>query len=157
MVLESYLWKFGDGSQLTTPGNNASHTYSTTGKFSPSLEVTTNAGCMNSFTFDSVGFGIPPTNLIAYAKQNVICGSETAVFIGKATNALSYSWDNGESIDEVTDTISKHKYLTLGNKKIIVTPSFNGCLGNSDSFNINVIGVIAKFDLRNRCDDKKTF
>ena len=61
------------------------------------------------------------------------------------------------SIDEVTDTISRHKYTTLGSKKIIVTPLFYGCLGNSDSFNINVIGVIAKFQFRNLCTDKKTF
>ena len=39
----------------------------------------------------------------------------------------------------------------------MVTPSFNGCLGRADSFNINVIGVIAKFDFRNFCSDKKTF
>lgn len=156
--ISSYLWTYGDGSpSVSTLVNNTSHSYNTTGKFLPDLVVTTTNGCSNNFTFDSLAFGIPPTSLIAYPKKNVICGSETAEFVGKATNATSYIWNNSETIDEVNDTISTHKYATLGNKKIIVTPSFNGCLGKKDSFNINVIGVIAKFEFKNFCTDKKTF
>ncbi len=74
----------------------------------------------------------------------------------KSTNANSYTWDNSETIDIVTDTISKHKYKTLGTKKILVTPSFNGCW-KSDSFNITLKGVISKFTFANTCDIKKHF
>ncbi len=157
-IVNNYLWTFGDGSPPVSTGvNNISYSYNTTGKFLPKLTVNTAGGCTGNFIFDSVAFGIPPTNLIAYTQNNVICGSETAVFIGKANNALSYLWNNGESTDEVTDTISKHKYSTLGNKNVVVTPYFNGCQGTADSFNIDVIGVIAKFDFRNSCSDKKSF
>lgn len=156
--VNSYLWDFGDGTPpVSTAANNISHTYNVTGTFVPTLAITTIDGCSNTYSFDSVTFGIPPTNLIAYTKKNVICGSEVAMFVGKATNANSYMWDNGETIDIVADTISSHKYKKLGVKTVVVTPSFNGCLGQPDSFNIKVIGVISNFSFANTCNDKKTF
>ncbi|MEO6637840.1 MAG: PKD domain-containing protein [Ginsengibacter sp.] len=156
--ISNYAWNYGDGSPvINTLAANTSYVYKTTGKFLPQVAVTTIDGCSNIYEFDSVAFGIPPTNLIAYTNKNVICGSDVAVFVGKATNANYYTWDNDEAIDVVTDTISKYKYKTLGTKKILVTPYFNGCPGTSDSFNIDVIGVISNFEFINNCADKKTF
>ena len=39
---------------------------------------------------------------------------------------------------KVLDTITQHKFGTLGVKTITVTPSFNGCKGLPASFQINV-------------------
>jgi hypothetical protein len=155
--VNSYVWDYGDGTTVVrTPAGATSHVYNARGKYSPTVAITTTDGCSNAYKFDSVAFGIPPTNLIAYTRKNVICGSDTAVFVGKAMNANLFTWHNSETIDIVNDTISKHKYRTLGTKKILVTPSFNGCLGKSDSFNISVIGVISNFEFTNKCTEKKT-
>ncbi|MEO7960915.1 MAG: PKD domain-containing protein, partial [Ginsengibacter sp.] len=157
-AVSSYMWSFGDGSApLSTGSNTTAHNYAATGIYAPSLTITTAGGCSNNFAFDTVRFGIPPTNIVAYPLKNTLCGSESATFIGKATNANTYIWDNTETIDIETDTISKHKFSSLGTKNIVVTPAFNGCLGVADSFDVTIIGVIAKFDLKNTCSDKKTF
>ncbi|HEY8690085.1 MAG TPA: PKD domain-containing protein, partial [Chitinophagaceae bacterium] len=155
----NYSWNFNDGSPVvSTASNSTNHIYNTTGKFSPSVIITTSEGCTNSFTFDSIAFGTPPVNLVAYPLKTVICGSENAVIIAKAKNANSYYWDFGDGTKtRVTDTITQHKFGTLGIKNITVTPAFNECKGVSASFQINVIGVIATYSYSNTCSDKKTF
>ena len=155
----NYAWDFGDGSTIaSTATNTISHVYSVTGNYSPSLTVTTNEGCTNNFPFTKIAFGTPPFNHIAYPVITTICGSETAKFVSKATNANSYFWNFGDgSTATVTDTIAQHKYKTLGTKNITVTPAYNGCNGNPITFQINVVGVIASYNYSNSCTDKKTF
>src|SRR5665213_3069643 len=89
--ITNYSWNFGDGSPtLSTITNNTSHTYSSAGKFSPSVTVTTSEGCTNSYSFGAVAFGTPPFNQTSYPVSPTICGSDTAKFISKAMNANSY-------------------------------------------------------------------
>jgi gliding motility-associated-like protein len=155
----NYAWNFNDGSPIiSTATNSTTHVYNTTGKFSPSVSITTSEDCINNFTFDSLAFGTPPVNLVAYLFKTVICGSENAVVVAKAKNANIYYWDFGDGTKvRVTDTITQHKFGTLGIKTITVTPAFNECKGISTSFQINVIGVISHYDYSNTCSDKKTF
>jgi len=155
----NYAWDFGDGSPIaSTVTNTISHVYSSTGNYSPSLTVTTNEGCTNNFPFTKIAFGTPPFNHIAYPVKTTICGSETAKFVSKATNANSYFWNFGDgSTATVTDTVALHKYKTLGTKNISVTPAYNGCRGITITFQINVVGVIASYNYSNSCTDKKTF
>ncbi len=155
----NYAWNFNDGSPtVSTTTNTTNHTYTVTGKYSPSVIITTNEGCTNSFIFDSVAFGTPPVNLIAYAANTIICGSENAVLFSKAPKANSYYWDFGDGTNAtVKDTTTQHKFGTLGIKNITVTPLFNECKGLSKSFQIKVIGVIANYTNSNTCSDKKTF
>jgi len=155
----NYLWNFGDGSPLaSTKTNSASHIYSTAGNYTPSLNITTSEGCTSSYTYNPVAFGTPPTNHIAYPEKTVICGSDDAVLVSKATNANSYHWDFGDGqTANVTDTVARHRYLTLGLKNVTVTPSYNGCNGTPISFQVTVIGVIASYNHTNSCADKKTF
>jgi gliding motility-associated-like protein len=156
-AVSAYLWDFGNGTTQSTASGFASQTYTSTGIFNPKLQVTTANGCTNTYDYGQIGFGIPPTNLVAYTPKPVICGSESPKFIAKADNANFYIWDNTETIDVVSDTVTTHKFNSLGTKNIVVTPSFNGCLGVADSFNIKVEGVIAKFSFSNSCYDRKTF
>ena len=158
-AVTTYSWNFGDGSPvITTAVNNISHNYTSTGSFLPILSIATNEGCANTYTYQSIAFGTPPVNHIAYPTKLVYCGFETPVFISKAVNANTYYWDYGDGVTEtVTDTITQHKYTTLGTKTITATPSFNGCPGTPISFQIDVVGVIAGFTYANTCAAKKTF
>jgi len=156
--ITNYLWNFGDGSPaVSTIANNTSHTYNTAGNYSPMVTITTSEGCTNSYSFTEIGFGTPPTNLIAYPVKSTICGSEQAELVAKATNANNYYWDFGDgSHRNISDTIVKHKY-SLGVNNILVTPQYNGCPGSSAAFPVNVVGVIAGFIYSNSCTDKTTF
>ncbi len=155
----NYTWSFGDGSApLSTTGNSTLHNYIDSGTYLPTLNITTNEGCTNSYNYPAIAFGIPPINHTAYPKKLVYCGSETPVFVAKATYANTYNWDYGDgTLETVTDTITQHKYATLGTKTIRVTPFFNGCAGTPIVFQINVVGVIASFTYSNTCTAKKTF
>ncbi len=157
-TIASYTWNFGDGQVVTSTFNHINHTYRNVGSFSPTLTITTNDGCSNSFTYDSVKFGTPPTNHVAYTVNPVICGSEVAQFVSKATNATSYDWDfGGGNIVTVTDTLIERRFTTLGIKDITVTPKYNDCPGTPIQLQVEIIGVIAKFNYSNTCSDKKTF
>ncbi|MEJ7587404.1 MAG: PKD domain-containing protein [Ferruginibacter sp.] len=91
-TITSYNWNFGDGTapyQATT--NTVTHIYSAVGNYFPSFVVTSSEGCTNNYTFTNrLYFGTPPTGQVGYAVVTPICGSDSAVFISKATNADRY-------------------------------------------------------------------
>jgi gliding motility-associated-like protein len=155
----NYTWTFGDVSApVSSASSSTPHNYIDSGVYLPTLNITTNEGCTNSYNYPAIAFGIPPINHVAYPKKLVYCGSETSIFVAKATYANTYNWDYGDGVLEtVTDTVTQHKYLTLGLKTIRVTPFFNGCAGTPITFQINVVGVIASFTYANTCAAKKTF
>jgi gliding motility-associated-like protein len=158
-AVTNYTWSFGDGTApQNTIGNTTPHNYIDSGSYLPTLIITTNEGCTNTYNYPRIAFGIPPINHIAYPKKLVYCGSETPVFVAKAIYANTYNWDYGDGVVEtVTDTVTQHKYLTLGLKTIRVVPFFNGCAGVPIVFQIDVVGVIASFTYANTCAAKKTF
>jgi gliding motility-associated-like protein len=158
-TVTNYAWSFTDGSAGTsTTANNTTHVYNAAGSYSPTVTITTSEGCSNTYSFGNIAYGTPPFNHIAYPKKTVICGSDAAVLVSKATNANSYHWNFGDGkTATVSDTVTQHKYATLGTKNITVTPFYNGCSGNPITFQIDVVGVIASYTYSNSCADKKTF
>lgn len=154
----NYSWEFGDGNTINTSTSQVSHVFTGAGAYSAKLTVTTGEGCSNIYNYDTLYFGIPPSNESAFPVQLEYCGSETPQFISHATNANQYDWDfGGGGIVSVHDTLAEHRYSNLGPKNITVTPVYNGCAGTPVQFTINIIGVIARFNYHNTCEDKKTF
>ncbi len=155
----NYAWSFGDGSATSNTNIGSTlHPYTDSGTYQPTLSITTSEGCSNTYNFQNIAYGIAPINEMAYSSKTVYCGNETAMFVSKATYANAYKWDFGDgTITRVTDTLTTHKYSTLGIKPVKVTPYFNGCAGVPINFNINIVGVIASFTLANTCAAKKTF
>lgn len=158
-TVTSYEWDFNDGTpNVTATAKAINHIYSNTGSFRPKVKVITSEGCETTLPYKTLGFGIPPTNHVASAEESVICGSDSAVFNAKATNANSYFWEFGDGKTQyVKGTRVKHKYATLGVKTITVTPQFNKCRGTPITFDIEVVGVIASFAYKNTCTNQKTF
>lgn len=157
--ISKYTWDFGEGgAPVMTASNSSSNVYNNTGGYSPSVMITTNEGCAATYNYPNIAFGTPPINPIGYPVKSVICGSETARFVAKATKANSYTWSFGDGTTaSVPDTLTSHKYKTLGKKTVTVTPAFNGCQGASVTFTIEVIGVIAGYKFANTCTNKNTF
>ncbi len=156
--ITSYIWNFGDGNTATTTSSSLSHVYTIAGTYNTTVSVTTNEGCVGNYAFAPVAYGTAPTNVIAYSTKPVICGSEKAILICKATDANTYQWDYGDGITEtVTDTTTSHKYNTLGTKTITVTPMYNGCPATPKTFTIDVVGLIVGFTYANTCTDRSTY
>ena len=158
-AVTSYTWNFGDGSPVAnTAANNISHLYNGVVSYLATLNITTNQGCTNTFNFPAVAYGTPPLNHNAFPKKDTVCGSETPVFVARATNANYYYWDFGDgNAATVYDTITRHKYATLGTKTLTVTPYFNGCPGTPISFPIVVVGIIAEYVFSNTCTNRETY
>jgi gliding motility-associated-like protein len=159
VTVTNYNWTFGDNSALQiTPNNSVVHTYTDSGLFLPKVLINTSDGCADTFKFQTLTVGIPPVNLVAYPIKLQYCGNEKAKFYGYVPLANSYKWDYGDGTTDVTsDTITLHKYNMLGVKTVKVTPYFNDCPGNSITFTISIIGVIAGYKYSNTCSSKKTF
>ena len=159
---QSFVWDFGDGSPTVMgAGNSINHLYNiTTPITTASVFITSVQGCTNKFSFSQVAYGTPPFNTLASTLNNrdTFCASETITFFGKAINANSYLWDFGDGTSiTVTDTVVTHKYATLANKKVIVTPFFNGCAGTKRIIDIFIEGVIAGFTYNNLCSNKNVY
>ena len=154
----TYNWNFGDGNIISTQQASITHIYGAAGNYLPKLSIATTDGCTSTFNFDSVKYGTPPTNLMAYPALQTFCGSERVHFIARADIADEYIWMFGNNNPiAVNDTITTHKFSSLGNKTIKVTSKQNNCPGDTISMVVNVIGAIAKFSYQNTCDDKRTF
>ncbi len=154
----NYTWNFGDSAIANTTGGNTSHTYTTVGSYNPSLSIITDEGCTNTYNFPLLAFGTPPANPVAYLTKDTICGSEKLVLNCTATNATNYAWDFGDGTSaNISYNTTLHKYTTLGNKAISVTPSFNGCAGAIQLLNAFITGVIANFTSANSCAGRQTF
>ncbi len=158
-AVSSYIWDFGDGSStVSTAVNTINHTFNKVGSYLPTVTINTTEGCTNIYNFNTIAFGIPPTNENAYAIKSTICGSETASFVATGTNANAYYWNFGDGTSIISlDTGVTHKYKTLGTKNVAAVPNFNGCVGNAIVIPINIIGVIASYDYSDNCVDKRTF
>ena len=159
---QNFAWNFGDGSPVINGVTNSiNHLYNITAPIT-TANVTINSvqGCTNQFTFNTFAFGTPPFGTVAktVAARDTFCGSETLQFFGKATTANSYYWDFGDGTNTtITDTLVSHKYKTLGNKRVIITPYFNGCAGLKDTIDIFIDGVIADYTFSNTCGNKNVY
>ncbi|MEP7106756.1 MAG: PKD domain-containing protein [Ferruginibacter sp.] len=155
----NYTWDFGDGSPpYISTVNTATHTYSFVGDYFPGFTVITSEGCTSTYSFKRLYFGTAPTDNVGYAQTNPVCGSDSVVFISKATNANRYFWQFGDGTNaSTTDTIIKHKYNTIGNKNVQVKPYYNECDAPTYRIPISIIGVIAKYALSNTCSNKNIY
>jgi hypothetical protein len=159
VTIADYTWMFGDlTAPQITPNNSNSHTYADSGSFQPKVVINTSNACADTFLFPLIRVGIPPINLVAFPKKLIYCGNEMANFYAYAPLANSYKWEYGDGNTEtIPDTITSHKYGSLGVKTVKVTPLFNDCPGTPITFTITIIGVIANYKYANTCSNKKTF
>lgn len=158
-VIANYSWNFGDGNTLNTTDTFANHTYAQVGAFEPSVTISTPEGCLVTKIFDSIRFGTPPTTINAYPSDSVFCASFVPFFVANSSDANGYDWRFGnEGLFTTIDSVITHQFKSLGLKLITVKPKQNGCSGLvSQSFNVHVIGTIARYNFKNTCAEKRRF
>src|SRR5690606_12126709 len=105
-------------------------------------------------------YGTPPPSpsISTTTGLYVFCGSEDVEFEATSQNATHYVWNYGDrTSDSIARTYNSHKFRSIDTMTVVVTPYMNGCVGASDSIVVEIQGVIARFDVRNTCDNKNTF
>lgn len=157
-----YTWDFGDGSPTAvTLTPQGFHTYNTLATISTAnVIMRTSTGCTSQHYYEPFAFGFPPTNPDAVTAdgRSTYCANEIVHFSGTANNANYYVWEYGDGAkDSVNYTYSVHKYRTLGNMQVIMTPYYNGCPGTKDTLYIDIIGVVADYKFHNICSAKNHF
>jgi len=154
----NYTWNFGDGTSLTNNNAILNHNYTTPGDFVPTVTLRTVEGCEKLFTFDTLHFGIPPTQLTAYADRSRFCASERVRFVAHAQMANQYDWSFGNNnFISSADTQVTHQFRTLGLRNVVVTAKYNNCASNPIRIVVRVDGAISRFEYENTCSNKNTF
>ena len=161
-AIQSVYWDYGDGSTATTTTPYSIHSYNSTQPITTaSVTVTTVQGCISTFNFPSFAYGSPPTQMQVQTATGAttFCASEPVEFMGTATSASQYVWNFGDGSAPITTSLTEvtHNYTDLGTFTVTVTPSMNGCAGTPDTMQIEIVGVIANYSVRNSCSDKKTY
>ncbi len=125
-AIASYLWDFGDGN--TSPLENPTHTYTSTGVFPMKVTVTTADGCVATAPH-TVKVGTPPSGADFTVDPTGNCVSDSVRFYGTANGANEWLWDfnDGESSMEQNPV---HLYRDTGTFAITLTPLHNGCPGS---------------------------
>jgi gliding motility-associated-like protein len=139
-TLTQYYWNFGDGnfSSIQLP----SHTYASAGTYQVSLNVTSNNGCVASYTLPITVNALPVVSFTA----NSLCANQTSQFNGNVSGSQvgnQWSWNFGGA----TSTQQNASYHFPGWGTYTVSLSVtdnNGCSAlSSQPINIQPLPVIA--------------
>lgn len=133
--INTWLWNFGDGT--TSSLQDPIHTYTSSGTYSVTLSVTTDAGCVNNNTTTPLTVTLNPIPMANFAVNSTELNIpfdrlQTDNLSGPSTQSLTYNWNFG---DGATSTAFEpiHLYDNLGSfdVQLIATNQF-GCKDTSD-------------------------
>lgn len=133
-TIAGWAWDFGDSQ--TSTSQNPSHCYTAAGVYTVSLMVTTNAGCVTTFTINSYVdvFGIPNAAFIA-SPQPTTELNPTIYFTDMSSGATSWSWSFGDMTPASTSNLQhpSFEYPTAGCFDVVLeVESINGCIDTTD-------------------------
>ena len=127
--LTNWNWNFGDpasGAGNTSNAQNPSHTFSTSGTFHVTLDVTNSTGCSNQYSQDVFVNANPVINV----SNAGMCEGAQAT-LNAPPGFSSYSWSNSSTSESIT--VSP---LVSTNYTVTVTDA-NGCVGSTSAM-VNV-------------------
>ncbi|MBS1565946.1 MAG: gliding motility-associated C-terminal domain-containing protein, partial [Bacteroidetes bacterium] len=142
----TYKWTFGDG-QTSTAANPA-HTYSNTGAYTVTLDVSNNGQCPGSITKTNfINVSTPPT--IAFSSMpdtTVVLEVHQAefMFFNQSQGATSWLWKFGDGSTS-TDSDPTHKYNMAGNYTVTLIGTNGACV---DSVSHQYYKVIPDKDIK---------
>ena len=142
-TITNWLWDFGDGNSSTQ--QNPVHTYTASGNYNISLQVTNSNGCSKTLTRTNYVSIITGVHAVFTNSTPLGCSApETISFQNQSTGTgiLSYQWlfgDGGTS----TAATPTHTYSTAGtySVQLIVTNS-NSCTDTAVHANSINIGIV---------------
>lgn len=113
-----YLWKFGDGSQITDP--NPLHSYLATGVYDVTLTVTDKYGCTNSMFKNSFIRVVNPVASFSMPDSATNCSPFVATMFNQSSNYTSILWDFDDGSFSAIDSPS-HYFNLSGEYQVKLT------------------------------------
>jgi PKD repeat protein len=128
---QSYAWDFGDGTMLTTAGEDIQHAFTTVGTKTVSCKVKN--GCGDSTTIYATVQVLNNSPVSDYLEvsgiQNPSCPGDKVFFIinhGQGTTEYIWNYGDGSPADTTIGAGSHHIYTTAGAKTVTVIAK-NAC------------------------------
>lgn len=121
----SYAWDFGTAGGTGT-GISPNFTYTSTGKFVVKLTITTNTGCVETYTFpDTIRVGTKPT--VDFSTPTTLtCAGDTVNFTSTSSPADRWLWDFGDNSSSNEENPG-HLYQDTGWMNVTLIAWNNGC------------------------------
>ena len=123
-------WDFGDGSPKSTEAS-PSHTYTSDGKYTVTLNYTTKNGCKGSVSLQSdnaIRVYKQPKPDFSSPEAPQICGNNTVHFTATTDVGNKWTWDFGDGAADVSSTNSTtHSYKNPGVYTVSLTASNYTC------------------------------
>jgi gliding motility-associated-like protein len=121
----TYQWNMGDGTIMTDSA--FTYTYATAGTYNVSLTVTTSHNCKASAAAHPINvFPVPDANY-ATSEDVVAIYHPYVNFTDLSTEAISWSWDFGDSTTS-TEMNPMHMYTDTGTYNVtLIVESAHGC------------------------------
>jgi len=120
----SWLWNFGDGS--TANSQNVTHTYTTPGTYTVSLQTQSN-GSTCSQTITNFATYIVGGGIADFTYNQTLCPPFIGTFTDSSLNAVSWLWNFGDG-QTSTQQNPVHTYNHTGSYNVSLTiTSANGC------------------------------
>ena len=136
-TITSYAWNFGDGSTSTSA--SPSHTYTTAGTYTVSLQVTDSTGATNtksgSVTVSSGASGKPVASFTDSVNGLAVAFTNTSTDTGGTIS--SYAWNFGDGSTS-TSASPSHTYTAAGTYTVSLQVTDNTGASNSTSQSVTV-------------------
>jgi PKD repeat protein len=152
--LNTLLWDFGDGNNAS--GQNAPHTYASTGNYDVLLEATAADGCFNRLVksvpiYDApiANFSIPAVSPIC-TNQNYLFNNASTVDPDFATN---WEWRVNGSVVSSAEDLS-YTFTNTSNQEIRLKASIPGCNDEKIQNIASLVdGPVPDFTFTGHCED----
>ncbi len=120
----AWLWNFGDGA--TSTSQHTTHTYTTPGTYTVSLQ-TQSSGGMCSQTINNFATYIVGGGVVNFSYNQTLCPPFIGYFTDSSTNAVSWLWNFGDG-QTSTQQNPTHTYSQTGSYTVsLTTTSADGC------------------------------
>ena len=128
----SYTWNFGDGT-IVSGASSMTHTYSTPGSYTISVNYSTGPGCNYTSIGYSLNVGLKPTASFTANPVNA-CPQQQINFTNtsSASGGTNYTWYFGDG-NTSTQTNPTHAYNAQGTYNVLLVANNNGCFDTFQS------------------------
>ena len=156
--IKDYFWNFGI---TTSTDKNPTITFNSTGTYDITLAITTNSGCLQTYSWvGGIRTGIPPIPDFL-AVPRLACAGDSIKFTdlstGTATGVIWDFGDPGSGTDNLTDQRNPaHLYSNIGKWTVKLRSFNNGCerILVKDDY-IQTYGAVAKYGYKIDCNSNR--
>ena len=136
----NYQWNFGDGATSTLA--NPSHTYTSSGSFTATLVVNSNAGCTDSVQSGPIIIG---GNTTSFSAPAIICVNKTATFTNTSSPVpVSSKWTFGDGTT-ANGFNATHSYAFSNIYPVKLYNTYSNYTDSVSKFIIVVPGLVPNF------------